>query len=443
MPAPTTAPHRLLVISDLHLTTGLDPVTGQWSPTEDFFWDADFAEFLAYYTDGNPTTLIINGDLVDFLQVLSIPNPEERVAFDISPDELHPKYGLRDTEHAAEFLMVKVLNGHARFFEALALFVGRGNELVIIKGNHDVQFFWPGVQRRLVDRLQQLCVRNRLAFDPSRVRFAPWCYCIPGLIFVEHGNQYEGTTAFRNFLMPILPYDLPNGRRELELDLSGVLVRFMTNRVEPVNPLADNVRPFSGIYRLLWKEHPWVILGTFTSAMRALFRAGRKRQLWRVSSIRQRYVEIRRLNDLERDEEARRCAPHDPVAAARLVELFSVITGRLHRRPTLERSIWRFLKGRRQMMPNVSRLLRHSAQALAGVLETGFIIFGHAHYPDALLLGNGTRYFNSGSWIPTLLEPAPGYPNAWQFTFFLLEDGTGTLLRWVPESHQPEPFTVQ
>jgi predicted phosphodiesterase len=95
------------------------------------------------------------------------------------------------------------------------------------------------------------------------------------------------------------------------------------------------------------------------------------------------------------------------------------------------------------MMPNVSRGLRRSAQALAEVLETGFIIFGHAHYPDALLLGNGTRYFNSGSWIPTLLEPAPGYPNAWQFTFFLLEDGTGTLLRWVPERHQPESFTVQ
>jgi hypothetical protein len=146
---------------------------------------------------------------------------------------------------------------------------------------------------------------------------------------------------------------------------------------------------------------------------------------------------------MERDKEARRCTLPDPDAAARMVALFSEITGRLHRRPTLDRGVWRFLKGRRQMLPNVSRDLRRSAQALAEVLQTRFIIFGHAHYPDAALFTNGIRYFNSGSWIPTLLEPAPGYPNAWQFTFFLLENGEGALLRWVPERHQPESFTVQ
>jgi hypothetical protein len=90
-----------------------------------------------------------------------------------------------------------------------------------------------------------------------------------------------------------------------------------------------------------------------------------------------------------RDKEAHRCTLPDPDAEARMVALFSEITGRLHRRPTLDRGIWRFLKGRRPMLPNVSLDLRRSAQALAEVLQTRFIILGHAHYPDAALFTNG------------------------------------------------------
>ena len=42
---------RILVLSDCHLTSGLDPDTGVWSPTEDFFWDKEFVEFLEHYSN--------------------------------------------------------------------------------------------------------------------------------------------------------------------------------------------------------------------------------------------------------------------------------------------------------------------------------------------------------------------------------------------------------
>ena len=50
---------RILVLSDCHLTSGLDPETGVWSPTEDFFWDKEFVEFLEHYSNEKTTLIMI------------------------------------------------------------------------------------------------------------------------------------------------------------------------------------------------------------------------------------------------------------------------------------------------------------------------------------------------------------------------------------------------
>ena len=72
----TSVEQRILVISDLHMTGGRSSDTGTWSPTEDFFQDEEFALFLAHYCrEGRTTTLVINGDLFDFLQVIEFPTP--------------------------------------------------------------------------------------------------------------------------------------------------------------------------------------------------------------------------------------------------------------------------------------------------------------------------------------------------------------------------------
>ena len=41
--------HNLLVVSDLHLSEGLDSVSGKFYHQEDFWFDDAFARFLRYH----------------------------------------------------------------------------------------------------------------------------------------------------------------------------------------------------------------------------------------------------------------------------------------------------------------------------------------------------------------------------------------------------------
>jgi UDP-2,3-diacylglucosamine pyrophosphatase LpxH len=433
---------RILVISDFHLTSGQNPVTKQWSVTEDFFWDDAFADLLQYHLDGTPTTLVINGDLIDFMQVLDMPTESELAEFSLTAQEANKRYGLRCTEQAAVFQAAKVMQGHARLCEALALFVACGNEVVFLTGNHDIQLYWPGVQRRITDTLEGICTRQQQVFHPELVRFCSWCYYIPGLVFIEHGNQYESTTAFRNIFNPLLPFDLPHGRRQLDLDLSGFLVRYITNRVERVNPLADNVRPLTQYYSFLWKTHPWLAAWTFFSAAVFVVLAFRKRRLWRKQSIRRAYVQICRKNAQLMRDEARRFSDGTAGDVQRIGRMFSRIRTHLHARPALERHIWPFLRRRNNFLPNIFHVLRGRAQELVRLVGTKFVIFGHSHAPDAFPLGESRMYFNTGTWIPTFTSATPELPDPLQFTFVRIEKGQGSLLRWAPERRQPETITM-
>ncbi|MBM2846354.1 MAG: hypothetical protein HW407_1666, partial [Bacteroidetes bacterium] len=202
--AAPSAGRRFLVVSDFHVTSGKDQVSGRWSPTEDFFWDDTFRDFLAAHATRSPTTLIINGDLFDFLQVLVFPTVEEREEYQIPVEEIDRAYGLQCSEACCEFQIEQIMDGHEGMFQALADFLAAGNNLRILKGNHDIQIHWPKVQERIFLRLQRFAERTNGKIAREQVKFLPWFYYVPGLLYVEHGNQFEETTAFRNFLTPIL-----------------------------------------------------------------------------------------------------------------------------------------------------------------------------------------------------------------------------------------------
>ncbi|HBD09546.1 MAG TPA: hypothetical protein DCZ69_14935, partial [Syntrophobacteraceae bacterium] len=206
------------------------------------------------------------------------------------------------------------------------------------------------------------------------MQFHPWCYYVPGLLFVEHGNQYEATTAFRNIFVPILPFDLPNGRKQLDLDLSGFLVRYITNHVESVNPLADNVRPLSEYYRYLWKTYPWLAIRTFVRAAVFVFLVFRKRGLWRDGEIRRRYAAICRQNVTAMRREALRWSENDAQEAQRIAHLFQKIPLRYHERPVVERGVWRFLLRGSKLLPDIFRVLRLRAELVSAVSGTRYVV---------------------------------------------------------------------
>ena len=337
------SPNTILVVSDLHLTSGINAQTGRWSPTEDFFWDEEFRDFLTYHTDRSRCTLVINGDWFDFLQVLVFPTDDEKRRFGIDSADIDRVYGLGCSEPACVFEMAKMLGGHPVLFDALGDFLAGGNELKIVKGNHDVELFWPAVQELLRSDLLRRARRTGKRVVPGQIEFLPWIFYVPGRLYVEHGNQYEPTCAFRNFLFPMLPFPYAGGRDHLELDLSGLLVRYLTNRIEPIFPLADNVRPLTDVYVMLWKNHPWLAARTFGKALRFVLKAFAKARALQGGAARQRYIEIRRENARLIDEQAQRFSGGAPGSERRLADALHGIHSRAPK-PTFEQGAWRFLR---------------------------------------------------------------------------------------------------
>ncbi len=266
---------NLLVVSDLHLSEGRHGDTKKFSRHEDFFFDEEFARFLAHYQDrtrwnGAPWHLVVNGDFLDFLQVVTIDgaNPELRS---------DPKYGLACGEAETVFKIGRIASGHRRVFEALARFVSAGNLLTIVKGNHDVEFHYAGVQRALLGELQKAAERAQrgATLPPQSVLFAEWFHYEKGLVWIEHGNRYEGVNSFRCWLAPLLPRP-PGPTAEIDLPLGSMFFRYLFNRVEWLEPFADNIKPVTEFVRWMLRKYPSEVVRFLMNDGRTLLRKLRR-----------------------------------------------------------------------------------------------------------------------------------------------------------------------
>lgn len=311
-----TSDDNLLIVSDLHLSQGRDPNTNRLSPNEDFLFDEEFARFLAYYSDpsrrfGRPWHLIINGDFLDFLQVTCIEGAAEELSRD------RRKYGLGCGEPESVFKLKRIFLGHQLLFAALAKFLDAGNSVTIIRGNHDVELYYHEVQAAFRTELAALTAppaaiaaaaagasasTTRPVVQPrGTVRFCDWFYYEPGLLGVEHGNQYDELNCFENWLAPLLPSALQDPRRKSEIDLpwGSVFVRYLFNPVEKKEPFADNIKPQTRFISWFFAHHP-------IRALKFLFRdgnymVGKMKRAWgRVSHDDHSETHQQRLSTLAR-----------------------------------------------------------------------------------------------------------------------------------------------
>jgi UDP-2,3-diacylglucosamine pyrophosphatase LpxH len=128
--------------------------------------------------------LVMNGDVVDFLQ--------------IAPFEPGPW-------RQAVGKLTKVFAAHRQTFDELARFVVAGNRLVVLVGNHDIELMFREVQATFIDGLGLPAdARDRVHFpndaplDPRRFRgwtAGPFVYSLPG-VHIEHGNQLDPLNYF-------------------------------------------------------------------------------------------------------------------------------------------------------------------------------------------------------------------------------------------------------
>lgn len=250
MTEPTVAqPPRLYVASDLHLAEGLDQRTRRYARLEGFFYDQEFAAFLkACLADaaGAPAILVLNGDVFDFLSCVRTPSPPERreLGFDISGFER--KYGLASSEQKAVWKLEQILGGHPGFFQALVDWIAAGQRLVMIRGNHDLELFWPAVQARLREHFGARAAA--MAGGPTAAELAErfvmldWFYYEPGRIFVEHGHQYEESNCVPNLLHPVLPSSPTSGREPvLDYPSGSWFLQIVFNRLRLIDPIRTKI----------------------------------------------------------------------------------------------------------------------------------------------------------------------------------------------------------
>jgi UDP-2,3-diacylglucosamine pyrophosphatase LpxH len=269
-----------LIVSDLHLSSGRDAETGHVSRTEDFLFDDEFCAFLDHHMSDTlwqeiEWTLAIDGDFMDFLQVSQAPKQSGHLRSDSI-------YGLKAGPDESAWKLERIIGGHESFFEKLAEFV-QNHRLLIVTGNHDIEFNYPEVQKAFIEELARIGNCHPELIE-SRVDFRSWFH-FDGDVYIEHGNQYDSFNSFRSMLEPRLPetnHHGPSNSGDVELPPGSLFVRYLFNRVETDSPFADNIKPASRFLAWVTVNHPLRSLGFLFSDGREMLR--RLREKWRLET---------------------------------------------------------------------------------------------------------------------------------------------------------------
>jgi UDP-2,3-diacylglucosamine pyrophosphatase LpxH len=465
-----------VVVSDLHLSAGYDERAGTYNRNEDFFYDGAFARFLVHLErraegEGRRWRLVLLGDLLDFLQVeLGPPPPADR--------EL-------DTSEATTLRKLeRIALGHGEFFAALGRFAAAGFPVDVVVGNHDIELLRPATQRRFVELV---VARSGCPGAADAISFHPWIYLVPGLLYAEHGHQYDDVNSFLTQLEPFLDGD-PD---RIDLPLGSYFVGHLFNRIEAIDPFADNVKPATSY--LLWalQTHPLRVLWTLGAHMRLLVAVlMRSRDLGPAErrARRERY----HRQTLPSYAASVGLRPETAVAIDRLAAVPAMVTKRRQLQALLLRPIVGFLPVLAALLAVYTALARLGrgprsfalfAAGVGGLLarersalrpateEAGYLhraalgihgllekegkaavayVFGHSHTAEQFPLTRADRppyYLNSGTWTPSVPAAFDLLGGREQFAFVQLTrppDGppVARLMVWNDVASRPEPLPL-
>ena len=491
------------VISDLHLATGVGD-DGRYLGSENFFYDASLHRFLLYAREkSGAATLIINGDFVDFLRVSCVPGIRHRltrrerfaknarlsrrrnrikklsgkglhtfmtefeawsailreVGIEKTPAELvssiidkEEVYGLKTNDYKSVFRLHAVVEGHPEFFDAIAEWLQGGGRLVIVKGNHDLEWYWLAVRNCL-----RLCLAKRVARmrrargqatgekkeDCGDVRSALMEIVLPHITFIdhaalidkdfyiEHGHPYDPLTR-------VIGANTVNDGQELNIPLGSFFNRYLINFLELQYPYLAKVRPTQNILPLMLKNrfltglrllagHLIVIFRTAPRqyisyifgqnliwralAMFAIVIGGPALLIWRQSTINEPAI-IRIVEWV-----------------AMLVAAYAAIQCLTYAQLSEPDSLAAFARRQFERHPNYR-----------------LITYGHTHNPDQFRRGE-QWFYNTGTWIPIVETSAINVRTERTFTFLHIEsrDGRlhpGVLMRWDDQARRADTLVV-
>jgi len=259
----------IYVISDLHLAAGIEP-DFKYYGTENFFYDEIFSRFIKHTVSINKNAwLVINGDFIDFLRITNIPEREEdfvswqdslnNISINKSLEELKnsilPKeleYGLKTHEYKSVWKLICCVQGHELFFEALAEWISAGNKLVIVKGNHDLEWYWKGIRNTLrltlAEKIASLSGKGTddvfKEFIFPDLYFTDHSVTFNDSVYIEHGYIYDKFSHVKGD--PLMP-----NKEEINIPFGSFFNRYLLNKLEVVFPFLDNVRPREKVLPLI------------------------------------------------------------------------------------------------------------------------------------------------------------------------------------------------
>ena len=469
--------HNLLIVSDLHLGADLKrPEAGETRTS----WlraiatlDREFGAFLDWYAthrEGDrPWRLIVNGDMVDFINVTLVPDAgDAEILFEIRDEER--RFGLDGDEAKVTWMLGRVIERHRGLFMRLAAFVAAGNELAIVRGNHDVEWHWPGVQNRFREILADLAPEGaeRAAIGP-RVTFLPWFYYEPDTIFVEHGHQYDEYSSFEYLLAPVAP----GAPARVDLPLSHYAIRYLANAFPGISTHDKDGWGFLDFLRFGLSGKGGSLSRLFLGYVATLRRVGsgvlmrkfsRKRETrthhglqlarlgeqWGLSLERLRSLErLHRGHALRSAFRAAQCYYADRFALVAVVGAVPIVLAEsgLHVAIALALATVLLLVVNRLLArtrkSEIHPKLATAGRAVALLLNVPLVVMGHSHRA-ARIVDPGVEvgaapaacYVNTGTWIPA--KDAVG------FTHLAVRRGTAgpdaELRRWDAGERKPVRF---
>ena len=457
-----------LVVSDLHLSDAERNPAGRF-----FHFDEDFADFLRHYrlsyVGQRRWRLIIDGDFIEFFQVTGPPEPGERLLRGVLVTTSDRRFFPGTEWQKSVWKLDRVLRSHPQLLLALARFLLAGNEIYILRGNHDLEMFWPQVQEhfRLVLTQHHPADTTYLemkAAVQARLHFRPWFYLEKNLLYVEHGCQYDPFCTNPHNLCPVVP----GKSSQIQLPFSAFSMRYFAARMAVIDPAAiENVNSIPRYLGRLIARHPLHALVIPYYYVEMIVRTLRKVSRWTPDAEREvaaqeaaaRHV-LEQMYDLpSASVEALDALQERPILGSLRATLKSFSLDMIAGGLAATAAIWlatprsrggrlaaTALSGllaarlttkwiRRASTINDHRNLREIARCIAGIVGVRYVVFGHSHEPDAHRLSEaGDRwYFNVGTWVPNLQEG--------QFIYMHVlgdEHGAAQLMRWNRRRQQPE-----
>ncbi len=426
---------RWVVLSDVHLGSDLNHLIEPIRRSRAI--DADLVRLVTHYRTSSPPgdhlRLVFAGDLVDFVG-MAVHAGAAELATERSAEERAHGLGSAADHVCAKLRMV--VKRHGDVFDALADLVADGHALDIVLGNHDVELHWDAVKEDLRTLLVASALGRREGRAPldvasfrDRVAFHPWFLYVPGVVYIEHGHQYDSFCAAEHVMAPLDPAD----PRRITRSVSDVLLRFVvrtTRGMREYGHETNGVGHYLGFAAMLGVRGLLRLGASFASAVAELFRL--RRAHLSVSASMPRAEHARRLAAHATApgigvERMRMLAALQAAPVTRTIHgiLASVLLDRValglaalaalavvavasashggagwYAAPGLV-AAWmlahRYLASTRNADPEASMLER--ATPLARLFPAKFVVMGHTHAPAKTVVADGaSTYVNVGSW---------------------------------------------